>query len=59
MGKAQTYTPEGIILGENTWDLIANEKVIESLPYPWEGMNTMTYGMRLGGSHVRILRGQV
>ena len=45
---AQTYTPEGIILGENTWDLIANEKVIESIPYPWEGMNSMTYGMRLG-----------
>jgi twinkle protein len=45
---AQTYTPEGIILGENTWDLIANEKVIESIPYPWDGMNTMTYGMRLG-----------
>ena len=46
--SAQTYTPEGIILGENTWDLIANEKVIESIPYPWEGMNSMTYGMRLG-----------
>jgi len=46
--SAQPYTPEGIILGENTWDLIANEKVIESIPYPWEGMNSMTYGMRLG-----------
>ena len=46
--SAQTYTPEGIILGENTWDLIANEKVIESIPYPWDGMNSMTYGMRLG-----------
>ena len=46
--EAKPYTPEGIILGENTWDLIANEKVIESIPYPWEGMNSMTYGMRLG-----------
>ena len=46
--EAKAYTPEGIILGENTWDLIANEKVIESIPYPWEGMNSMTYGMRLG-----------
>ena len=45
---AQNYTPEGIILGENTWDLIANEKVIESVPYPWDGMNKMTYGMRFG-----------
>ena len=46
--EAKSYTPEGIILGENTWDLIANEKVIESIPYPWQGMNSMTYGMRLG-----------
>ena len=53
--EAKTYTPEGIILGENTWDLIANEKVIESIPYPWEGMNSMTYGMRLGELCPKVL----
>ncbi len=44
--EARDYTPEGIILGESTWDLIENEKPQESLPYPWRGMNDMTYGMR-------------
>ncbi len=46
--SAKPYTPEGIILGENTWDLVANDKEVESLPYPWDNMNEMTYGMRLG-----------
>jgi len=45
---AKVFTPEGIILGEETWELVKNEKEVVSLSYPWEGMNKITYGMRLG-----------
>lgn len=46
--NAKVYTPDGIVLGEDTWDIVSKEDEIKSLPYPWEGMNKMTYGMRLG-----------
>ena len=30
--EARDYTPEGIILGESTWDLIENEKPLSRCP---------------------------
>lgn len=44
---APTFTPTGIKLGRDMWDSISTPKSHETIPYPWEGMNRMTYGIRL------------
>ena len=46
--NAKTYTPEGILCGPDIAHLLLEEKEIKSLPYPWDGLNEITYGMRLG-----------
>ena len=45
---AKTYTPDGIISSEDTWDILMEEMNIESLPYPWPGLNNLTHGFRQG-----------
>lgn len=45
--KAPTYTPTGLKLGKNMWDEISTPAKYEAIPYPWEGMNDKTYGIRL------------
>jgi twinkle protein len=45
---AKTYTPEGILLGDDIHDLLFTDQVIECYPYPWDAMNELTYGMRKG-----------
>ena len=44
---APTFTPSGLKLGKDMWDEISTPKKYETVPYPWEGMNEMTYGIRL------------
>jgi len=44
---APTFTPSGLKLGKDMWDEISTPKNYETVPYPWAGMNDMTYGMRL------------
>lgn len=44
---APKYTPTGIKLGKDMWDEISTPKNHETVLYPWKGMNTMTYGIRL------------
>ncbi len=46
--RAPTYTPAGLKLGKDMWDEIINRPQHRSVPYPWAGLNKMTYGMRLG-----------
>ena len=46
--KAPTWTPDGIILGTEIWDDIVTEDTSEAVDYPFNGLNEMTYGMRLG-----------
>jgi twinkle protein len=46
--NAKTYRPDGVVPGEDTWERIIEEKDIESVEYPWAGLNNKTYGMRLG-----------
>ena len=46
--KAPVWTPDGIILGTELWDDICSEDTSESVDYPFNGLNEMTYGMRLG-----------
>lgn len=44
---APSFTPSGLKLGREMWDEISTPKNYETVPYPWEGLNTQTYGIRL------------
>jgi DnaB helicase-like protein len=44
---APTYTPSGLKLGRDMWDEISAEDNYETISYPWETANYMTYGLRL------------
>ena len=46
--SARTYTPEGILCGEDIEGVLFAEEKIESYPYPWDSLNSMSYGMRQG-----------
>lgn len=48
--KAPRYTPDGLIFGsdESLWDDIINSPSPFCVPLPWEGMNSLVYGLRLG-----------
>ena len=46
--EAKTYTPSGVVnVSENLNKFINREKK-ESIPYPWEGLNTKLEGLRQG-----------
>lgn len=44
--RAPVFSPDGIKLGKNMWEEIVNHKDPKSVPYPWEGLNHHTYGIR-------------
>lgn len=44
--RAPPYSPDGLKLGKDMWDEIVNHKDPKSIPYPWEGLNHHTYGIR-------------
>lgn len=44
---APVWTPSGLKLGKDMWDEIKEVPKYETIPYPWESANEMTYGMRL------------
>jgi twinkle protein len=44
---APTFTPSGLKLGRDMWEEISEPKNHETVPYPWAGLNTQTYGIRL------------
>ena len=46
--NAKPYTPEGIIAGADTWDLVIQDDSKECTPYLWEGLNKKTKGIRKG-----------
>lgn len=48
MWSAKVFRPDGIIAGTDLWDTIIENKEVESFPYPWEGLNTKTHGLRKG-----------
>jgi len=43
---ARIYRPDGIISGADTWEALTKKRDIKSLPYPWQGLNEVTRGMR-------------
>jgi len=44
---APGFTPTGLKLGREMWDEISVPKNYETVPYPWDGLNDQTYGIRL------------
>ena len=46
--NAKAYTPEGIVAGADTWDLVIEDDSKESTPYVWQGLNDKCKGIRKG-----------
>lgn len=44
--KAPVWSPAGLRLAKDMWDEVIREDDNESIPYPWEGLNKLTYGIR-------------
>ncbi len=45
---AEVYTPDGIVNGGDIWEDIINRLDVESVPYPYEGLNELTKGLQQG-----------
>ena len=45
---AKPYRPDGVVPGDELWDNIVAQKHVESVEYPWMGLNEMTCGLRSG-----------
>ena len=43
---AKLFAPDGIIRGDNMWDIVTQEIDQSFVEYPWQGMNELTYGIR-------------
>lgn len=46
LNNAAVYKPDGIVNLSDSWDLMFKDEDRESIPYPWDGMNKMLYGLR-------------
>lgn len=46
--NAEAYRPDGIVLGTDMWDKINNKEKVETSNYPYEGLNRITRGLRVG-----------
>jgi len=44
--SAESYTPAGIIRGKDTWEHLLKDEDLVTVDYPWQGLNTLTYGFR-------------
>jgi len=44
--RAPSYMPDGLKIGKDMWEEIENHKTPKSVPYPFQGLNYMTYGLR-------------
>jgi twinkle protein len=45
---AKTYTPDGIVAGSSMWEAVTEGVTEASVNYPYEGLQKLTYGIRLG-----------
>lgn len=45
--KAPAFRPDGLIMGQDMWEKITNRPQHFQTMYPFEGINKMTYGLRL------------
>ena len=46
--ESKVFRPDGIVAGNELWDIVSTEEQVESAPYPFNGLNEKTLGMRLG-----------
>ena len=53
---AKVYRPDGVIPGEELWDIVNKKDTRKSIPYPWQGLNEKLHGMR-GGELVVLTAG--
>lgn len=45
--QAPSFRPDGLVFGKELLDTIVNAPNPFTIPYPWESINKMTYGIRL------------
>ena len=45
---ARTYRPDGVIVGEDLWERVMTDQLVDSVPYPWSGLNDLAHGIRQG-----------
>lgn len=45
--SAPVFVPGGLKLGSTMWEEISTPRNFETIKYPWERLNELTYGMRL------------
>jgi twinkle protein len=45
---AEQYVPDGIVSGSSLWDEVSKPMAPADCMYPWQGLNSLTYGIRLG-----------
>ena len=45
--QAPKFMPDGLKIGTNIWEEIINRPNHFTIPYPWVGLNRVTYGIRL------------
>lgn len=46
--NAKEFRPDGIISGQDLWDVVSHEEAIETVQYPYAGLNEKTKGLRKG-----------
>ena len=46
--NAKTYTPSGVVNAKDLKEKYFNREKMESVPYPWSGLNNKLYGLRAG-----------
>lgn len=46
--ESKTYRPDGVVCGEDLWERVVAEGEKESVPYPWQGLNQLSHGIRMG-----------
>ena len=46
LGSAKEYRPDGIIRLSQAYEELFKNDMVESVPYPWEGINKKLYGLR-------------
>jgi twinkle protein len=46
MWNARTFRPDGIVGGDEVWELLTKKDTTRSVPYPWSRLQEMTRGLR-------------
>ncbi|QDP62672.1 MAG: putative ATP-dependent helicase [Prokaryotic dsDNA virus sp.] len=54
--SAKSFRPDGVVPGEELWDVITDDTQVPSIPYPWPSLNDKLFGMR-GGELVTLTAG--